>query len=205
MDNINQIKSQTNTPSVQSEDFTLIKKNIFIDSLIIVEVTQDNIMKKDEYLKQQSLCAKNTYSYVEQLKKVQSIQKLIDSINKAIESVSNSVSDSITFPINTCLASMCQALLNPCTVSVVIQSNQPIYFSDDIYREINRMYNSIKTNWNCPYSKDSLITNIQSIKTSLLEETTKLEVCATNLNQSLRLCLKYKEFDILMESFTKIL
>ena len=139
--------------------------------------------------------ANDVYNFNKQLKIVNIIKNLINDIENTKNNLcdiniilKNDISKNDTNIINT-------YIFNNIEINTL--------YPDNIYNSIFTMYNSylFEVKWECLYTKDKLIENIDNIKKILIDEDNKLNEYANKLRESLASYIKVNNYKNLLKDF----
>lgn len=175
--------------------------SIYMDYLYYVNIQQNLEIQTEEFNTLKQSCAKISYDFIMQLKKVESIQNLITSINNQLTQINTMT--------NQCLAIISEVItqqpLTPSCNCEALMKLQRKFFENKYYKCLDNMYNKLNNIWQCPHPRDQLVQQLNAINQVYEAEKTQLNTLAITLSNSLTKYYMIKNYRETIETCLNVL
>ena len=162
---------------MSNEIFVLsTNKSKFLSHIYVVNTDCDVKINDAEYANITKTVGNSAYEFIMQFKKVESIEKLIESIENQLKQISNMSNPCLQVPVQSIVSISCAVV--SCTCTGTGAGNTMQYFSNDFYDSLTSLYGKLCNVWKCPHTLEQLVLQLPNVRQTLETERTALSVLA---------------------------
>ena len=186
-------------------DITVVtndNKQTFTKYLQSITVECDVNMSNTDYEVLSKLVGRQAYEFVMQLKKVESIEALVSSIESQLQQILNMNNACLSTVTNsTAVATPAPDQASQTVPTCTCSQSFAKYFPDKFYDSLNDLYKKLSNVWKCPYPPNQLAVQLGEIKKTLVEETNSLTTLSCSLQSNATKYYMVKSYRLDVENF----